>query len=76
MQGPVAGRGGGKLLGAELAADAVEGGGHVGVEVGVDPAGDDDARFCHGGGHAVPSSSKWMGWHVTCRTTDKTAKGL
>lgn len=77
MQRPVAGRGGRELLGAELAADAVEGGGHVGVEVGVHAAGDvDDAGFCHGGDHCCPFIEQVDGMARHLRTTDKTAKGL
>ncbi len=76
MERPVARWSGGKRLGAELAAAAVEGGGDVGIKVGVDPAGDGDAGFCHGGGHCCPFIEQVDGWHVTCRTTDKTAKGL
>jgi hypothetical protein len=76
QQLPVARRGGGELLDAELAADAVEGGGHVGVEMGVDPADDghsrfgDDGVFCHGGSHCCPFIEQLDGMaHTTGRRT-------
>jgi hypothetical protein len=66
----VTGCGGRKRFHAELSADAVKGGGHVHVEVGVDAAEDGGAWICHGGhGHPFIRQGGWDGTHLPGRRT-------
>ncbi len=59
------GRVGGELLDAEQAADVVEGGSDVHVEMGVHAAG--DGPLCFYDGHAIPSFQLVKGWHAASR---------